>query len=137
MKVTAVVDDSCGMMFNKRRQSRDKVLYEKVTTIVGNNVMWVNSYTYPLFKDMKLNLCVDEEFLSKVEQGEYCFVEDKRVSSYINQIEELIIFHWNRKYPSDLKLDIQPEREGFVCANTEEFVGSSHEKITMKIWKRQ
>lgn len=136
MKIIVVVDDSYGMMFNKRRQSRDKVLCEKVATLVSDNVLWMNAYTHLLFNGMDLKICVDEEFLSKVELGEYCFVEDKKVSSYINQVEEIVIFHWNRKYPSDLKLDFIPEKNNFVCVDVEEFVGNSHEQITMERWKR-
>ena len=137
MKIIAIVDDSYGMMFNKRRQSRDKVLYEKVATLVADHRLWMNSYSYTLFEGMDGNICVEEDFLSKIAEGEYCFVEDKNVASYIEEIEEVVLFHWNRKYPSDFKLDILPEQEGFICVSTEEFVGNSHENITMERWTKE
>ena len=46
------------------------------------------------------------------------------------QIEELILFHWNRTYPADLccTLDLSEWKQ----KTTEEFAGSSHEKITQE-----
>ena len=86
---------------------------------------------------MEMDLCIEEDFLGRAEQGDYCFVEDRGILEAVEKIEELIIFRWNRRYPSDLHLDFLPREKGFVCTGMEEFPGHSHDKITMEVWRRE
>ena len=59
MKVIVCVDDNNGMMFNNRRQSRDRILIEDVVkNVVGGNLLMA-PYSAPLFKDSN----IDEEQL--------------------------------------------------------------------------
>ena len=53
---------------------------------------------------------------------------------YENEIKKLIIFKWNRVYPADQHLDIDPEK--MTKVQEEEFVGFSHEKITMEVYEK-
>lgn len=94
----------------------------------------MNEYSYKMFSDYDIkNLIVDNKFLSKVGIGEYCFVEDRSLLPYEQQIEKLIIYKWNRKYPVDLYLDISL-MDSWNIIETKEFMGSSHEKITMETY---
>ena len=54
----------------------------------------------------------------------------------VYKIEELIIFKWNRRYPSDLTLDFNPSEHNMVLVKSEDFKGTSHEKITMEVWTK-
>lgn len=137
MKVIAIVDDAYGMMFNKRRQSRDEKLCGKIETMVTNVPLWMNVYSYMLWKGSVANIHIAENFLCYAQKNEYCFVENEKLLPYIKEITEIILFHWNRKYASDFRLDIIPEEQGFVCTYTEDFAGSSHEKITMEKWEKR
>ena len=51
MIVVAVVDDNMGMMFNKRRQSKDRALRERILALAGKGKLWMNEYTYQQFSD--------------------------------------------------------------------------------------
>ncbi len=82
MNVIVCLDDNNGMMFNKRRQSQDKILRDSIKELV---------------KDKK----------------------------------------WNRTYPSDLYFDINVQNEQWELIESEEFQGSSHEKITKEIYRRK
>ena len=75
MNVIVCLDDKNGMLFNKRRQSQDK-------------------------------------------------------------INTLIIYKWNRIYPADLHFDINVNDVSWELIDSEEFNGSSHEKITREIYRR-
>ena len=77
----------------------------------------------------------DEAFLEKAGPGEYCFVEDKDVVPYESRIEEVILCHWNRDYPADMyfKMDLG----SWKLAETQEYAGSSHEKITEERYVRR
>jgi hypothetical protein len=50
-----------------------------------------------------------------------------------DRIEELVIYHWNRKYPADFKLDLPYKK--WKKQSKEEFAGFSHEKITKEIYQ--
>ena len=89
MILIAVVDDRNGMMFNKRRQSKDSVLQERILMMAENGRLWMNTYTYRQFSECGYKeICVDEDFLLNAAAGEYCFVENLPVSAYEKEIEK-------------------------------------------------
>lgn len=137
MKIILTLDDGNGMMFNRRRQSRDIAVREKIKEITVGAGLWMNSYSQEQFQDMETDVYVDEDFLRKAEEGEYCFVENMGICGAADRVEEMILFKWNRKYPCDLRLDFLPWNHGFTCVETEEFQGHSHDKITMEVWRRE
>ena len=77
MILIACVDVNNGMLFNNRRQSRDKVLMEHIIELVSNKRLWINSFSKDIFENYKLdNLIIDDDFSSKIEQKDFCFVEN-------------------------------------------------------------
>lgn len=137
MIVIAAVDDGNGMMFNRRRQSQDRVLRKKVLALTAGNRLWMSHYTARQFADCQANhICADDAFLEKAAPGEYCFVEDAPVAPHAASVEQVILFKWNRRYPSDASFDIDLSAPGWKLASTEDFPGSSHEKITMEVYTR-
>ena len=66
----------------------------------------------------------------------FAFVENQHLGEYLNKIDRLIIYKWNRKYPYDFSLDVEPTRAGFKRRSTREFVGTSHDKITREDYVR-
>lgn len=136
MNVIVAIDDKYGMMFNNRRQSKDGELRKDILCEVGEVKLWMNDYTYRQFEEeLGKNVCVAEDFVDKAGAGEYCFVENLSLQEYEDSIEELILYKWNRVYPSDLKFDIDLRSESWQMASTVDFVGSSHDKITKEVWK--
>ena len=136
MIVIACVDDSMGMLFNNRRVSQDAGQREWMKEYVNDAVIWVSPYSAKLFSPEEWNLNISCGFLEKAKKGEYCFVEDADIKQYRHKIEKIILYRWNRSYPSDKKMDLIPENEGFKLKNTAEFAGTSHEKITEEVWER-
>lgn len=136
MKIIVAIDDDNGMLFNKRRQSKDAVLRERILDISKGTVLWMNEYTRKQFSDVPAYVCVSEKPMDEAGDGEYCFVEDMGVAAFEDKIEEMIIFRWNRRYPSDLQLDFNPIEYNMVLTKSEDFKGTSHEKITVEVWKR-
>lgn len=135
MILIVCVDDSYGMMFNSRRQSQDQVLRERILALTADSHLWMNSYSQKQFADMSApQIMVDDSFLSRDMSGEYYFVEDASLLPYEKMIEKIIMFKWNRRYPFDLKFGIS--LDGWKLTQSEDFVGSSHEKITMEVWTK-
>lgn len=138
MNIIVCVDDKNGMMFNKRRQSKDRILIADVLKEVEEHMLWVNEYSLKQFIDFKLsNLKVDENFMDLAKIGEYCFVENISLEIYESQIERIILYHWNRTYPADFYFTIDVENQKWQKVKEEEFVGSSHEKITKEVFERK
>lgn len=135
MIVMLCVDDKYGMMFNCRRQSQDRVLREKVQKLVSGKPLWMNAYSKKQFEDSP-NICVSEIYLDQAAEGEYCFVEDQDITPYEEHIEKIILFRWNRTYPADVYFNFEWLSSEWILQETEEFEGSSHEKITKEVYAR-
>lgn len=135
MKIILCLDDNLGMIFNNRRQSKDITLTKKIINITKSNKLWLNKYSYSLFEKFNTsNINVDESFLSKATNGEFCFVENMELKPFEKRIEKLIVFRWNRNYPTDQTLDIDLTK--WSLQESSEFVGNSHKNITMEVYAR-
>ena len=136
MKIIVCLDDANGMMFNRRRQSRDRILLQDICNTVGNHPLWMDTYSEPLWMAHNIQKRVSDRFLDEAEREDYCFVENRHIGGYMSQVEELTVYRWNRRYPSDFSLDIDPHACGLSLISTCEFPGSSHEKITKEIYRK-
>lgn len=135
MTVFVCVDDENGMLFNRRRQSRDRVLIEDVLRTAGGVPLWVSPYSAPLFAEADPAVHTAEQPLEAAGAEGACFVETPPLAPWLARIQTLIVYRWNRLYPADRRLDIDPA-QGFSLRETSEFAGSSHEKITKEVWSR-
>lgn len=137
MNIIICLDDNNGMMFNKRRQSQDRILRADLKEFIKDKDLYMNNYSYKLYKDIdNSNIKVSENFLEQCTENDFCLVEDKLLNNYINKINNIIIYKWNRIYPSDLYFDINLTSNSWELLETKEFEGSSHEKITRIIYRR-
>lgn len=127
------VDDSFGMLFNKRRQSRDEVLNKKILELSKNSRLWMNSYSFEIFDDLDAtNINIAEDYLEKAQPGDYCFVENDSLLPLLQNVEKIILCKWNRTYPSDFVFDVPLDSWDMI--ESDEFAGKSHEKITMEVY---
>ncbi len=135
MIIITAVGDRNGMMFNHRRQSQDRILREKILEMTAGKKLWMNAYSAKQFEDGAA-ITVDEKFLEKAKRGDYCFVENQPCAPVQDRIESVVLFHWNRAYPGDFffDLDLSDGTWRMKMSETEEFPGSSHEKITKEVY---
>ncbi len=133
MKLIVCVDDELGIRFNHRRQSRDRVLIQNLTAQLGGAPLHLTPYSVPLFSESTAKLLPSVAPYRAADVGDYCFLEDAIPEEAFEKTEELILYRWNRLYPADVYFTHDLSR--FHLVSTEEFVGSSHDKITKEIWK--
>lgn len=88
MKVIVCVDDGNGMLFNKRRQSQDRVLRDDVQKMTSGQKLWMNAYSARQFQEGSQTgenvtgvsetaaLIVAEDFLRQAGENDFCFVEN-------------------------------------------------------------
>ncbi len=135
MVLIAAVDENMGLMFNGRRQSRDVKLIDKIAEIIKDKKLFMNEYSYGLFKNNEFsNLTVSENFLEEAKNGDFVFLENENIFPYEDKIEKIFLFKWNRVYPSDFSFDININK--YKLQKIENFEGKSHEKITMEVYER-
>ena len=92
----------------------------------------MSQYSAKMF--LSANVNVDTEFLNLVNDGDYCFVENDDFMRYLDKLEKVIVYRWNRVYPSDKKVatDFLNEKQ---LTSSIDFKGSSHERITEEIYE--
>ncbi|MFR2604091.1 MAG: ribonuclease Z [Waltera sp.] len=135
MQVIVCVDDDMGMLFNHRRQSRDRVLIQRILEIAKGKRIFMNTYSAELFEGNE-NICIDDDFLKNAGDGDICFVENVALSGYIEKIDKIIVYKWNRRYPADFYMDIPLIKNGWQSVENYDFKGYSHEKITEEVYER-
>jgi len=136
MRVALCIDDKNGMLFNHRRQSRDRVLIADLLASVGEGRLYITPFSQKLLEPYGVELTVSENMLCEAEKDDLCFVEDLPLSGVAHKIDELIIYRWNRVYPADVYFDVDIEKESFRLTETVDFEGSSHEKITKETYRK-
>ena len=135
MIVIVCLDTARGMLFAHRRQSRDKAVTERIQNICNGKKLWMDSYSARLYGDLnEVEILVEDDYLSRAGEGEFCFVETKQLRFMEAEIEGILVFWWNRIYPADMFFDLDLAKWKKVREN--EFSGNSHKKITEEYYIR-
>lgn len=135
MVLCVCLDDRGGMSFNRRRQSRDRAVCERILSLVREcgGTLYVCAESRPLFADGAKILPEPCDF-SLLCENDFFFAEDPSVLPPREAVERLIVYRWNRTYPFDRRFPT----ENFLPTLLEktDFAGHSHEKITEEVYTR-
>ena len=134
MILIACVDDGMGLAFNCRRQSRDRLLVQRLLTHVGDAPLWTHPYSAKQFEQTQSNIIPSEGFLALVGENEFAFTELEDPGDFTDRVERIILYRWNRTYPSDVRFTLA--LSDYTLVQTTEFAGHSHEKITEEIYEK-
>lgn len=134
MTLVLCLDDECGMMFNHRRQSRDRILIAELLKTVGENRLFVSPYSKTLFAEGTTTITVADDPCAVAGKDDFVFVEDTDPSDAWERVTTLIIYRWNSLYPADTYFTC--DLTGFRMTDVTAFEGSSHEFINKEIWKK-
>ena len=135
MYLIVCVDEKKGMLFNNRRQSQDKTLIEHILNKTKQSKLWINSFSESLFTDIGMkHVIVDDKFIEKINEDEYCFVENIEPNMFENKIDKIILYNWNRQYPADKYFNIPLDK--WTVESENQLSGNSHEVITEQIYVR-
>lgn len=135
MVIVVCMEERRGMLFNKRRVSRDAAVYQDLLNSCPQK-LWMNRDSAPLFSQLpQERIRIAEDFLQQAAAGDWCFVENQRLQPYMPAIEAVVIYWWNRRYPADFYFDLDLSQ--WELQSSEEFAGTSHEKITKELYRRQ
>ena len=139
LNIILCVDKVGGMMFNKRRVSRDAAVYEDIMKTVAGEVLYIKPYSEKLFLPISEKYgmpTVVPDPLAIAKDGEWCFIEDEDVSPLIGKIKKLLIYNWNRRYPYELSFDLTIPSSLFMLSDKKKFEGVAHEEITRELFRK-
>ena len=134
--IIVCMDENQGLLFNGRRQSRDRLVTEDILTLCRGKRLYIAAFSSPLFEENSDAIQTEEKFLSLAEEGAFCFVENQPLRPYLERIEAVIVYRWNRVYPADFYFDLSLDEPGWRCVERREFPGYSHETITREVYLR-
>jgi len=134
--VFVCVDDGGGMLFNKRRQSRDSKVLEDVVKTAGDGIIYISDFSEALFSESDISVISVPDPLYAVGKGGFAFIEDQPLLPYKDKIDRLIIYKWNKNYPKSTLLDVTPSKIGLRLKTKRDFKGTSHDKITREEYVR-
>ncbi len=133
MNVIICLDDNNGMLFNNRRQSRDKNLIADVFDNLQGERLNITPFSSKLFAELEsaVNVC---DGLS-VGQGQWFFCENVDLTCCEADIEKIIVYKWNRAYPCDFTCQLDFSK--FMLVSESDFEGNSHPVITKLIYVKK
>lgn len=134
MKVIVCLDEKNGMLFNNRRQSQDRVVRGDMIDIASGSRLLVNEYTAGQFKDDADKICISKMPMEEALEADYCFIENLSLAECKENIKEIVVYRWDKKYPADTFMDI--DLGEYQLAEEKELEGYSHEVINREIYKR-
>ena len=135
MHIIVCLDDRNGMGFYGRRHSTDRFLRARALELAGEGVLWMSPYSAGQFQDQPDRIRGEEGFTKDRKPEDWCFVEDMKDLPSWENIHTLVVFRWNRHYPSDMKFPMEDltARGTLICR--EDFPGYSHECITQEVYQ--
>ena len=117
-----------------RRQSRDRAVVGDIADLSGDRLI-ITPYSERLFTAAGAEFRVFENPLEESDDSAVIFLERRfRPEEYLPLADRLIIYCWNREYPHDPPPALNLSGYGFRLAAEKEFPGSSHDRITKRIY---
>lgn len=132
MILISCVENALGLRFNRRRCSRDRAVCGRILERCGNE-LWLaesSAVLFQAFPEAALHIVSDP---SQTPEGGYCFWETP-VENVTPQ--KLLLYFWNRDYPSDEKFRFPGGEECWRLAAETELEGVSHPDITERLYER-
>ena len=136
MTVIVCFDTGRGTAFFGKRQCADRAVTARIVGLAEGRELVMSAYSASLFKGSGAEITVAEDF-SSAGCDAVCFAENTDLSAFSGRADEFIIFRWNKVYPRDRAEGFFPYDEGMKLVSMRDFPGSSHERITEEIWRRE
>lgn len=130
MTLVLCADDRGGLLFNGRRQSRDRAVTADILTEGEGGTLWMDAYSKGQFpEDAPIQVC---EAFPPPGPGDLFFLERQDPIPLLPRASRLIVYRWNRLYPSDRRLPLPPG--GWKLLSQAQFPGHSHKQITKEVY---
>ena len=136
MTVIVCMDERGGMSFCGRRVSRDRAVTARILKKTGGRALWMSLYSAKLFDPLPENARVSEGPLAAAPDGAVCFLETQPLGNAAARVGRIVRYLWNRRYPSDVRFDVDVTAAPWRLVSREDFAGHSHERVTEEVYER-
>ena len=133
MRIAFCIEKTGGLSLFGKRLSRDSEMQKKLLSLKYNGELLMSPQSAVLFESDLVKS--DDNYLTCAASNDLVFIETDEIP--IDKADEILLFHWNRRYPADRYFDVSRLTNCFDKISTEHFVGSSHDKITLEIYYRK
>lgn len=134
MILIVCIDDRGGLLFNNRRLSSDKAVVQDMFQYTQIDKICIAPYSLPLFGSFEDRVTVSEQGFDNGMQC--CFAEKCDFLSLLDAVDRLIVYKWNRCYPSDTKFPFDAFKQRLKLSCSYDFEGTSHSCITREVYVR-
>jgi len=133
MVLLICLDNRNGISFHQRRQSADRCVYEKILALTGERPLWIRPYSEKKFPKDRVSVVAD--FSGVSDPDAWCFAEDDSFLPILDRFDRVIVYRWNRDYPSDV---VFPKNclDMYRISATTDFPGNSHKVITQEVYDK-
>lgn len=127
--MTAIItlDDKNGYTLFGKRLSRDREIIKDIEKDYSR--IYASEYSAVLFRDSGIEAV--SPIPDPLPGDAVLFLETEPIPE---EADTLIVYRWNKKYPSDRKYN--PEENGWKRISSTDFSGYSHEKLTKEVYTR-
>lgn len=132
MKLFICVDKAGGISFNGRRQSRDALVLKDILKRAKGKTVYAGPASGKLLFDAE-GFCVTDEPYIRAGKDGAVFMEIEPPE--LDGVTELIVYRWDKLYPSDVKLDTDEIKKRFSKFAVNEIKGNSHDTIKVEVYK--
>ena len=133
MTVVVATDMRGGMLFLGRRVSRDRALIADLARLQSGRLL-CHPFSERYLISMGLSPIVCEDPLGSAREDDTCFIEGLPLSPHVPSITRLIVYRFDKVYPSDVSLDIDPHAPPFRLAETRELPGYAHKTLSREVY---
>lgn len=133
MTVIVCVDDQDAILFNRRRVSSDRAVVSDLLKLVGQRTLRIREYSRKLFPE-NTAVYVADDYLTGAGDGDYVFLEEPFADTLWDKAKSIVVYHWNRLYPSDVKFPLNDLRSRGRLESSVTFAGNSHSEITREVY---
>lgn len=132
MILAVALSENGGMTFNKRRLSRDRELIRNLISLSHGGRLCISEFSRKLFFDVDSVIVTDSSDTLSEEDVFFC---ERAEDLPRGRVSSVIIYRWNEVYPADVRFNY--DMSAYALAESMDFEGYSHKKITREIWKPQ
>lgn len=127
MRVFMCLDQKDGLLFNDRRQSRDREVVADIEKTIGHEEIGMSEYSAKLFEGLD-NIVVTND----LKDCRNVFLEKDDLD--LLDFDELIIYRWDKVYPADARLTF--DYKSMTLKDVSVITGYSHDKIIKEVYVR-
>lgn len=134
MVIVACIDKLGNIALNTNGQINHLIFLVRLKMISNEALLYMSYNSYLQFGCYPM-IMIDDNFLDIAGEDSYCFVEDTDITPYIDRIDKIILYKWNKKFSSKLKFDNSILNK-FNIVSQKSFYGDHFLKISEEVYEK-